>query len=254
MNRFVKYGIAAVIVCFLAGGAYFFLKPPTGAEIPSVFIHGYSGWGQYDERYEETPYWGLTLTDFRKMFARWDQEIFMPSVGPHSSAWDRACEIYAEMTGTRVDYGEAHSKKCGHERFGRDYTGKALIPDFTWDEDHPVNLVGHSFGGNTARVLLDLLADGAPEEVAATGDDTSQLFTGGHEDMVFSLSIIASPSNGATLVNSTLESGESTGNSFSPDSIEEIPVPPPKMTIFLELFCPSVPIDPDIDICPDNLG
>ncbi len=215
MNKNLKIGIAAVIVCLIAGGAYFFMKPPTGAEIPSVFIHGYSGWGQYDERYEETPYWGLTLTDFRKMFARWDQDIYMPSVGPHSSAWDRACEVYAEMTGTRVDYGEAHSKQCGHERYGRDYTGKALIPDFTWDDQHPVNLVGHSFGGNTARVLLDLLADGAPEEVAATGDDTSPLFTGGHAGMVFSLTTIASPSNGTTLVNATLESGESTGNSFS---------------------------------------
>ena len=207
--------IAAVMACLIAGGGWFFLQPKTGAEIPTVMIHGYSGWGQYDERYEETPYWGLTLTDFRPMFKRWHQDVYMPSVGPHSSAWDRACEIYAEITGTRVDYGEAHSKQCGHERYGRDYTGKALIPDFEWDEKHPVNLVGHSFGGTTARVLLDLLADGAPEEVAATGDETSPLFTGGHTGMVFSLTTIASPSNGTTLINATLESGEMTGNSFS---------------------------------------
>jgi triacylglycerol esterase/lipase EstA (alpha/beta hydrolase family) len=214
MNKKTVIGIAAVIVCLIAGGAWFFLRPATGAELPTVMIHGYSGWGEYDDRYEETPYWGLTLTDFRMMFDKWDQDIYMPSVGPQSSAWDRACEIYAEITGTRVDYGEAHSRKCGHERFGRDYTGKALIPDFTWDNEHPVNLVGHSFGGNTARVLLDLLADGAPEEVAATGDETSPLFTGGNSGMVFSLTTIASPANGTTLVNATLESGESTGNSF----------------------------------------
>lgn len=139
--------------------------------------------------------------DVKKMFERWGQDVYMPSVGPHSSAWDRACEVYAEITGTRVDYGAAHSKKCGHERFGRDYSGKALIPDFTWDNEHPVNLVGHSFGGTTARVLLDLLADGSAEEIAATGDDTSPLFTGGKAGMVFSLAIIASPSNGAGFLN-----------------------------------------------------
>lgn len=218
MKKPAIIGIAVVVLGLLAGGAFFFLRPATGAQIPSLLIHGYSGWGQYDERYEEIPYWGLTLTDFRKMFERWDMDVYMPSTGPHSSAWDRACEIYAQMTGTRVDYGAAHSARCGHERYGRDYSGNALIPDFTWDDDHPVNLIGHSFGGNTARVLLDLLADGAPEEVEATGDETSPLFAGGHSAMVFSLTTIASPHNGATLVNVRLDGDNTSGNSFSQSS------------------------------------
>ena len=218
MKKKAIIGIALAAVCLIAAGASWFMRPVTGADIPTVMIHGYSGWGQYDDRYEETPYWGLTLTDFRPMFEKWGQDVYMPSVGPQSSAWDRACEVYAEITGTRVDYGEAHSRQCSHERFGRDYTGRALIPDFNWDTDHPVNLIGHSFGGNTARVLLDLLADGAPEEVAATGDETSPLFTGGHSGMVFSLTTIASPANGTTLINATLETGESTGNSFRQSS------------------------------------
>lgn len=214
MKKHIRIVLIAALACIIAGGTWFFLRPDTGADIPSVFIHGYSGWGQYDEKYERLPYWGLTQTeDVRKMFSRWDQDVYMPSVGPQSSAWDRACEVYAELTGTRVDYGEAHSKKCGHERFGRDYSGNALIPDFTWDNEHPVNLVGHSFGGTTARVLLDLLADGSPEEVALTGDDTSPLFTGGKTDMVFSLSIIASPSNGADFLYVQSEQDDSTGNS-----------------------------------------
>ncbi len=202
------------LVCIIAGGGWYFLRPKTGVDIPSVFIHGYSGWGEYDEKYERIPYWGLTQAeDVKKMFDRWGQDVYMPSVGPHSSAWDRACEVYAEITGTRVDYGEAHSKKCGHERFGRDYSGRALVPGFTWDNEHPVNLVGHSFGGTTARVLLDLLVDGSAEELAATGDDTSPLFKGGNTGMVFSLSIIASPSNGAGFLN--IQSNEGDDSSIS---------------------------------------
>ena len=45
-------------------------------------------------------------------------EAYAPAVGPLSSAWDRACELYAQLMGTRVDYGEAHSKMHGHNRYG----------------------------------------------------------------------------------------------------------------------------------------
>lgn len=214
MKKPVKIGILTAIAAVAIAGAVFFLQPPTGAEIPSVFVHGYNGWGSYDEKYDEVPYWGTTTIDIRELFEIWDQDVYMASVGPDSSAWDRACELYAEITGTRVDYGAAHSEQCGHERFGRDYSDRPLIPDFTWDEKHPVNLIGHSFGGTTVRVLLDLLADGAPEEVAATGDETSPLFTGGHAGMVFSLSTIASPHNGTTLIDCLLQTKEKSEAKF----------------------------------------
>ena len=42
-----------------------------------------------------------------------------PSMGPFTSAWDRACEVYAQLVGGTVDYGKAHSEKYGHERYGR---------------------------------------------------------------------------------------------------------------------------------------
>lgn len=100
MKKHFHIILIAALICIVAGGAYYFLRPVTGADIPSVFIHGYSGWGQYDEKYEKLPYWGLTQTqDIREMFERWDQDVYMPSVGPQSSAWDRACEVYAEITG-----------------------------------------------------------------------------------------------------------------------------------------------------------
>ena len=57
-----------------------------------------------------------------------------------------------------VDYGAEHACRCDHARFGRD-EGDGAFPE--WDESHPIDLVGHSIGGVTARVLQQLLADGA---------------------------------------------------------------------------------------------
>lgn len=77
------------------------------------------------------------------------------SVGPLSSPHDRACELAAQIKGSRVDYGEAHAQACGHDRFGKDYSGRGFVPG--WDKKHPVHLVGHSLGGQTVRCLQYLL-------------------------------------------------------------------------------------------------
>ena len=193
-------------------------KPVTGADYPAVFVHGYSGWGSYDERNSATPYWGLGSTNVENSLTARGYLVYMASVGPLSSAWDRACELFAQLTGTRVDYGAAHSAQCGHERFGRDFSGDPLIPDFTWDSTHKIHLIGHSFGGATIRLLLDLLADGDAAE-QASGSDISPLFTGGHADWVCSITTIAAPSNGTTAVYLGDEGGSisaSTGGSYDP--------------------------------------
>ena len=50
------------------------------------------------------------------------------SVGIISSAWDRACELYAELTGGTADYGIAHAQRFGHARFGTAYPERRLCP------------------------------------------------------------------------------------------------------------------------------
>jgi triacylglycerol lipase len=77
------------------------------------------------------------------------------SVGPISSAYDRACELAAQIKGTRIDYGASHAQLVGHKRYGGDFTGMGFVPD--WSESHPVHLVGHSLGSPTIRCLQHLL-------------------------------------------------------------------------------------------------
>ncbi len=76
-------------------------------------------------------------------------------MGPLSSAHDRACELAAQIKGTKVYYGKEHSKEAGHESEGYDFTDKGFVPK--WGQDNPVHLVGHSLGAPTIRCLQNLL-------------------------------------------------------------------------------------------------
>ncbi len=168
---------------------------------PYVFVHGMTGWGENAAMNEKMPYWGFSKEqDLLKYLRENGTEVYAPSVGPLSSAYDRACELYAQLTGTRVDYGKAHSEQYGHERFGRDYTGKAVMGT-PWDLKSKINLVGHSFGGPTVRVLVSLLAYGSKAEKDVSGEACSELFKGGNAGGINAVVTLASPHNGSPLSN-----------------------------------------------------
>lgn len=171
-------------------------------DYPYVFVHGLFGWGKDEGINEDIAYWGATAGNLMDELRGEGVECYDASVGPVSSNWDRACELYACLTGGTVDYGAAHSAANGHKRYGRTYD-EPLIPDLgELDENglvNKINLVGHSFGGNTIRLLAQLLADGCPEELAASPDDASDLFKGGKDDWINSVVTICTPNNGTTL-------------------------------------------------------
>ena len=172
----------------------------SGAErYPTIYVHGLMGWGEHDQIYAVTPYWGLT-SDLMPYLTGKGYESYAVSVGPLSSAWDRACELYAQLTGTTVDYGAAHAAEYDHARYGVTYD-KPLFEG--WSADKKINLVGHSFGGATIRLFLDILADGSAEEQAAAkaaGTEVSPFFQGGKADWVYSLTTLAAPHNGTTFL------------------------------------------------------
>lgn len=160
---------------------------------PLVFVHGMYGWGDSQGINKKAPYWGGTTGSITEYLSDKGIECYAASEGPISSAWDQACELYAQLKGTRVDYGEHHSRVYGHKRFGRTYK-KPLFEN--WSEEKKVHLIGHSFGGHVIRLLTYLLENGAPDEVALNREDTSPLFMGGQKDLVCSVSAICSPLNG----------------------------------------------------------
>ncbi|MDD7194245.1 MAG: lipase [Clostridiaceae bacterium] len=170
---------------------------------PFIFVHGLNGWGGAEDINGIMPYWGATTGNLMQYLEHEGYECYSASVGPMSSAWDRACELYAQLMGTTVDYGIAHSKEYNHKRYGRTYY-QPLIPN--WGEldaegkIQQVHLIGHSFGGTTIRVLIQLLTEGSAEERAVTpADDISGLFTGGKDGWVKSATTICTPHNSSSI-------------------------------------------------------
>ncbi len=185
-----------------------------------VFVHGLSGWGSYDDIYKVMPYWGMFGGDLMEYLNDKGFDCYAASVSPTSSAWDRACELYAQLTGTVVDYGKAHSEECGHERFGTDYTGRALID--SWSEEDKINLLGHSFGGATVRLFAHIMENGSEEERMATDEsDISDFFMGGKGDYIYSVVALAAPHNGTTAYMVDEKDVPKEGNAFS-DFITDI--------------------------------
>ena len=180
-----------------------------------IFCHGLSGWGEYDRRYKRIPYWGMRTGDIMAHLRNLGYDCHAASVDPKGSAWDRACELYAQLAGTRVDYGRAHSLKYNHDRYGRSFAAEPLIPE--WNDDTRIVLIGHSFGGVTVRLLAGFLAEGDEEEQKATYPaDTSPLFLGGMGNRIAAVVTLAAPSNGTVSYDMYLDPG------FHP---EEVKVP-----------------------------
>ena len=192
--------LALLLLCSLMPACASAENASAEDDYPFVFVHGLMGWGDRSMLDPIVPYWGMTTGNLMNYLTSKGYESYAAQVGPLSGAWDRACELYAQLTGTRVDYGAAHSAEKGHDRYGITYE----TPLFEgWSAEKKVNLIGHSFGGATTRLLLELLANGSAEEIAAAkaaGTEVSPLFEGGKGDWVYSLTAVAAPHNGTTFI------------------------------------------------------
>ncbi len=184
--------LTLVTAAISAGVGY---TTPKKSPLKYVYVHGLAGWGSYDTRNEFIPYWGLTGGDLIRYMNKQGYDSYAASVDPTGSAWDRACELYAQLAGTRVDYGKEHSERCNHERYGEDFSNRPLIKDF---KNSQIVLLGHSFGGATIRIFSEILRNGSEAELSSTdAADVSDFFKGGHDNL-FALVTLAAPTNGTT--------------------------------------------------------
>jgi len=168
-----------------------------GNNYPIIFVHGIYGWTK--DEIQSQSYWGGS-TDIIGDLNSYGYTAMDVSIGTFSSNWDRACELYYYIKGGTVDYGAAHAAKYGHERFGETFPG--IYPE--WDEVSKIHLVGHNFGGQTIRLLVELLKNGSKEEQdysKSNGSlEISPLFQGG-KDWVLSITTLGTPLNGSTFAN-----------------------------------------------------
>src|SRR5882762_6112625 len=72
---------------------------------PTVLVHGMCGWGRDEIFGQRFRYWGGPKGDVQEYLKSKGYETFTGSMGPLSSNWDRACELFYFLKGGVVDYG-----------------------------------------------------------------------------------------------------------------------------------------------------
>ncbi|MEE8436947.1 MAG: lipase [Candidatus Neomarinimicrobiota bacterium] len=159
---------------------------------PIILVHGFLGWGP--EEMGGYKYWGGKY-DIEQDLKDRGFEVYTVSIGPVSSNWDRAVELYYQIKGGQVDYGQAHSIQFGLVQKPEEKNYPGLYPP--WDQDHPIHLIGHSMGGQTVRMLQYLLSS----DFNTNQGKKDESFLLGHENFgwIKSITTMSAPHNGTTL-------------------------------------------------------
>ena len=159
---------------------------------PVVLIHGFMGWGPGEMG--NYSYWGGNK-NYIDSLKREGHKIIEVSVGPISSNWDRAIEVFYQLKGGQVDYGFYHSQKNKIIQKPKEKRYVGLYPD--WNQNFPVHIIGHSMGGQTARMLIYLLSQEIYQD--SVKKEESILLGESHTGWIKSITTISTPHDGTTL-------------------------------------------------------
>ncbi|RFU30456.1 hypothetical protein B7463_g5852, partial [Scytalidium lignicola] len=134
-------------------------------------VSGFSGWGE--PIFGTVNYWG-GFEDIPAFLQSAGYIVIIVRIGPLSSNWERACEVYrqlsygnfdapatfpASMMG--IDYGPTYPARYGYNMIGN--TKRAVLygtlpGGWAWSAASPVHFICHSQGGNTIRMLIELMS------------------------------------------------------------------------------------------------
>lgn len=161
---------------------------------PIVLVHGFMGWGE--DEMGGYSYWG-GKNNYVKMLEGKGHRVFEISVGPVSSNYERAVEMYYQLKGGQVDYGKKHSQKYKiiQKPIEKKYQG--CYPE--WSKENPIHIIGHSMGGQTARMLDYLLSQEFFEDQEGLIKEESELLGISLKGHIYSITAISTPHNGTTL-------------------------------------------------------
>ena len=163
---------------------------------PIILIHGFMGWGP--DEMSGYNYWGGKY-DFKEYLESRGFEVYTVSIGPISSNWDRAIETYYQLKGGQVDYGKKHSETHGIIQKPENKNWEGLYPK--WNSDNPIHIIGHSLGGQTARMLQFMLENKIFIDSSSSLVEQSDLLGKKRMKWIRSITTISTPHNGTTLSN-----------------------------------------------------
>ena len=154
---------------------------------PIILMHGFIGWGR--DEMNGYNYWG-GKTDIQDYLISLGYEVYTVSMGPVSSNWDRAIEAFYQIKGGQVNYGCEHSEEYNIIQYPNEKEYEGYYP--IWDSNHPIHIIAHSQGGQTARMLEYILK-------YKHSDEDSELLQNSNNGWIKSITTISTPHNGTIL-------------------------------------------------------